>query len=80
MLQRRDRFRLALEALAAIGIARQRRRQHLQRDIAPKPRVMGVIHLAHPAGANSCDDFIGTEAGVGRQEHGRDGFYGVERV
>ena len=62
MVERRDRPRLALEALADCGFGGELRRQHLDRDVAIEPRVAGAIHLAHAAGAEQRDDLVGPEA------------------
>ena len=51
MAQRREDFRLALKARGALGIARHRLRQHLDRDVALQPRVARAIDLAHASGA-----------------------------
>ena len=32
-------------------------------------RVAGAIDLAHPAGAQRADDFVGTETAAGAQRH-----------
>ena len=52
MIERRDRARLALEALAQLRVGRERRRQDLDRDRAVEPRVAGAVDFAHAAGAN----------------------------
>ena len=43
--------------------------QHLDRDVAAEARVPRAIDLAHAAGAERGDDFVGTESGSGGQEH-----------
>ena len=48
MRQRRDRARLALEARQGVGVGGHRRRDDLDRDVAPQPRVAGAIDLPHP--------------------------------
>jgi hypothetical protein len=37
---------------------------HLQRNVAPEPRVVRAKHLAHAAGAQGAADLVGTEAGA----------------
>ena len=51
MVQRREHPRFALEARESIGMARERRRQNLDRDIAPELRVVRTVHFAHAARA-----------------------------
>jgi len=70
MGQRRDRLRLALEPRAPIRVVRERRRQHLDRHVAPETPVFRAIDLAHPAGADGGGDFVGTEARAGLETHG----------
>ena len=53
MVQRREDFRFALEAREALGSARQRLGQHLDRDLALQLGVGGAIDLAHAAGAEA---------------------------
>jgi hypothetical protein len=72
MVQRRRRTRFLLEATHAVGITRHLRRQHLDRHFALEPRVARPIDLAHPARAEWCNDFVGTEPCVGRKRHGRE--------
>ena len=60
MIQSGGRERLLLEATHAVGVERKRLRQYLDGDIAPKPRVAGAIHFAHPSRAKERDNFIGT--------------------
>ena len=70
MIQRREHLRFALEAGEAIGIARERVRQDLQRDLAIQLRVARAIDLAHAAGAKRGQDLIRAEARSGGQRHG----------
>ena len=51
MIERREQSCFAFEARQPIGIGRERRRQDLDRDVAPELRVVRAIHLAHPARA-----------------------------
>ena len=52
---------LLLEAAQAVGIGGEGRRQHLDRDLARKARVLRPIHLTHPPGADLAEDLVGTE-------------------
>ena len=65
MIERGERLRLACEPGESVGIARERIRQDLQRDIAIELRVAGAIHLAHAAFANLRGDFVDAEANAG---------------
>ena len=58
MVERRGRARLLLEALTAAGVGGQGLGQHLDRDLAPEPRVPRPIHLAHAAGAERREDLV----------------------
>ena len=51
MVQRREHPRFALEARESIGMPGERRRQNLDRDIAPELRVVRTVHFAHAARA-----------------------------
>ena len=64
-----DRLGLALEALAPIGVRRRFVREDLDGDGAIEPAVLRAIDLAHAAGAEGRDDFVGAEAGAGRKAH-----------
>ena len=65
MVQRRERLRFALEPREAIGIAGERVRQDLDRDVAIQLRVARAVDLAHAAFADRRDDFVDAEAGAG---------------
>ena len=69
MIERREQSRFALEARHAIGVRRERRRQDLQRDVAIQLRVARAIDLAHAAGAEEREDFVGAEARTRGQRH-----------
>jgi hypothetical protein len=45
--------------------------EDLDRDLAAEPRVLGAVDLAHAAGTERGDDFIGTETRAGRKTHER---------
>ena len=70
MVERRDGARFALEALAELGIGGECVGQDLDRDDAIEPRVARLVDLAHAAGADEREDFVGAEAGAGGQSHG----------
>jgi hypothetical protein len=61
MIERGEDFGLALKAGEPVGISRDRRRQHLDRDLALQIRVGGAIDLAHPACPERVEDFVGSE-------------------
>ena len=69
MRQRRDRFRLALEARQRIGIVRDGLRQDLDRDVAVELPVPRLVHLAHAARAERRQDLVGAEFRAGRETH-----------
>jgi hypothetical protein len=52
MIERGQNPRFALESGTALGILRNRRRQHFDRNFALELRVLGSIHLAHAARAD----------------------------
>jgi hypothetical protein len=47
------------QALQSVGILRHGGQQHLDRDIAIKLRIVGPIHLSHPAFVDLRGDFVG---------------------
>jgi hypothetical protein len=51
MVQRREHPCLALEPRQSIGMARERTRQNLDRDVAREVGVVRLIHLTHAARA-----------------------------
>jgi hypothetical protein len=69
MIQRRDRARFTVEAVAQLRIGRERRWQNFDRDRAIEPRVARPIHFAHPARANERDDFVDTKLRSCWQSH-----------
>jgi hypothetical protein len=60
---------LPLEALHPLAVARERLRQHLDRDLALQLRVRRPIDLPHAPGAERAPDLVRTEAGSGGQCH-----------
>ncbi len=67
--QRRDALRLALEALAEPRVKRQRCRQDFDGDDPVEARVASLVDLAHAAGPERRDDFIGAEACARCESH-----------
>ena len=70
MIERRDRPRLALEALAQLRVRGERRGQNFDRDDALETRIAGAIHLAHTAFAERGENLVGSEASAGAKWHG----------
>jgi hypothetical protein len=60
--ERARRAGLLLEALQALGIGGEGGRQDLDRHVAPQPRVVGAVHLAHPAGTQWRHDLVRADA------------------
>src|SRR6266852_829373 len=69
MRERGDRPRLALETGEGLVVPVKSLREHLDRNIAQKPRVPGPIHLPHPARTQRRQDLVGPEARAGRERH-----------
>ena len=61
VVQGPGRLRLLLEAAQPLRIARERRRQHLDRDVPLESLVARPVHLAHSSGANLAEDLVGAE-------------------
>ena len=72
MIQAAGRARFLLEPALAIGIARERRRQNLDRDLALQLRVAGAIDLPHAAGAEPAEDLESADSITRGQAHGTD--------
>ena len=60
VVQRRRGARLLLEAAEPLGIGGERRREHLDRDLALEPRVARAIDLAHPPRPDRRKDLVRT--------------------
>ena len=71
VVERGEGARLTLEAGQALGVLRHRRREHLDRDVAPELRVRGAVHLAHPARADGGGDAVVAEAAADHLGHPR---------
>ena len=69
MIERCEQSCFAFEARQAIGVRRERRRQDLQRDVAPELGIARAIHFAHPAGPEQRDDLVDADPGSRRQSH-----------
>ena len=69
MIQRRDRTRFTVEAVAQLRIGRELRRQNFDRDRAIEARVARPIDFAHAARANERDDFVDAKLRSSRQGH-----------
>ena len=61
VVERGGGARFQLEAVEALRIGREARRQHLDGDVAAEARIAGPIDLAHAAGAEQRDDLVGPE-------------------
>ena len=62
-------LRFLLEAAQPLGVARDARGQHLDRDLAPEPRVARAVDLAHGARAERALDLVRPELDAGGQRH-----------
>ena len=69
MVQRGEDSGFTLEAGQAFRIIGEEIRQDFQRHIPAELGIVGTVHLAHAAFADQGGDFIGTQAGPGRQGH-----------
>ena len=63
------RLRLLLEAPEAVGVGRERSRQHLDRHFAAEPRILRAVDLSHSPGADLAEDLVRTETGTGGERH-----------
>ena len=70
MIHRREGLRLACESRQPFPVARERRGEHLDRDVAVELGVAGAKHLAHPTRANGVHDLIRSEPRAGNDGHG----------
>ncbi len=69
VIERGGRERFLFEAAQAIGVSRDRGRQHFDGDVAAQPRVVGAVHLAHTARTDGADDLVRPETGAGLHCH-----------
>ena len=63
MRQRGDGFGFALEPRQSIGVLRERRRQHLDRDIPIETSIARLVDLAHAARTERGHDLVRAETG-----------------
>lgn len=73
MTEAGNRLGLAVETRFGLRVADAAGGQDLDGDVPIEARVLRAIDLAHTAHADRGDNFIGTEAGAGRQTHGSAG-------
>jgi hypothetical protein len=69
MVQRREQLGLALKSRQPLSVIRERIGQNFDRDFALQARIPRAIDLAHTAGADEGDDFVGAEASAGANGH-----------
>ncbi len=72
MLYRGGRPRLGHEALLGLAVAGHLGGQKLEGDGAAELRVLGLVHDAHAAGADSLDDSVVRDDFADERVHGRD--------
>ena len=65
MLETRDRLRLAIESLAALGAHGGAAEDNFDRDRSIQPEILRTVDLAHSASAQRFDDFVGSETSAG---------------
>jgi hypothetical protein len=70
MGKRRDGLRLSLKPGAAVRVAGERGRQHLDGDVSIEACVPRAVDFAHASGADRRDHFIRPEAGAGSEDQG----------
>ena len=63
VVETRQRQRLLPKPAARLLVAEQAGRQHLDRDLAVQPFVLGQVDFAHPACADQRNDFVVAERG-----------------
>ncbi len=73
VVERGQDLGLALEAAQPVGVGGDRLGQHLDRHLAVEPRVARPVDLAHAAGAERGEDFVGAEARAQGERHGGGG-------
>jgi hypothetical protein len=66
----RDGLGLAFESRPHLGVGRQVLGQHLDRHVAPEPRVPRAVNLAHTARSDRSEDFVRAETGSESKRHG----------
>jgi hypothetical protein len=68
MRQRRDRTRLAIKTIERNLVLLEMRRQHLDRNIAMQPRILGAINLTHPTDRDQVEDRVTPESCAGVEQ------------
>ena len=63
--------RFALEAGEALGVGRELRGEHLDRDLAAETGIASFVDLAHAPRTQRREDLVGAEAGSGGERHVR---------
>ena len=71
VIQRGNRLRLAIEPRPGDVICGECRRQDLERYRPVEPRIARLVDLAHAAGTQGLDDFVGAESRSWRGGHSR---------
>jgi hypothetical protein len=69
VVERRQQLRLAAEPRQAFRVLRDRRRQHLDGNLAIQAGVAGAIHRAHAAFADCGDELVRAETISRSQDH-----------
>jgi len=69
VIQHGRRARFLLEAPQPLGVGAERGGQHLDRHVAPEPRIARPIHFAHPTRADGGLDLVRAETCAGAQGH-----------
>ena len=69
MVELRDRFGLALEALLTLGALGEMLGEDFDGDDAIQPRVFGFVDFAHTTSANESEDFVRAEPRAGVNCH-----------
>ena len=70
MIQGCEDFRLTLKPREPLGVAGERLRQDIERNLALKARVARTVDLPHAAGAERTRDLIDDDTGARRKSHG----------
>src|SRR3989304_1455096 len=79
MIERGEHFGFALEAGQAFGVAGEFFRQDFDGYVAVEFGVVGLIDVAHAAGADVGGDFTGAEFGAGSEHSIVRGVYSASR-
>ncbi len=63
------RFGSSRSASSLRRVRTQMCRENFDCDLAPEPRILGAVHLAHPARPERRQDFVGAETGAGGERY-----------